>query len=418
MSREIGGGWESGNIVSEGFTGLGIGNIGNVAANQHLDRDGQGGTWNIVGAGSSTNPLRNRFQQLNNVRSIVESWIRVEVNQVGAVGDPGYVLAIYNAGTEIGSVRLNPSVQSIGAYMGTATLLATSATGIYPVNRYFAMDVQYRMLDVGGLYNIYIDGVLALTFAGDTKSGADTTYNTIGLGMNGSYHMDEYAMNSITLEYDTLVGGPFLAGETITDGTTGATAVITSVEATVLVLRTWSGVSFGNNNTITGGTSLATALVNAPDANYVSGFQPNSTRIGESFVVAIVPNGVGTTTQLTPTGSGTNWQNVEEVPPNSSDFNSGATADFLDLYAMSSVPSSAVSIMWVGGYNYCQRDNVTFLNQRHIVRTAGVNYFGSNTALATAWAPLWWSWNVNPGTLTAWTVAEVNAVEAGFQVRV
>lgn len=422
MSREFGGGWETGNVVAEGFTGTGSAAISSVAANLHLDRFGFGGSYCIIGVGG-VNGNRHFRQAYANVRNLVECWDRdlcyigIQATSVGR----SFVHTFNTGITELGSVSYDCTTGIISAHSGTATLLATSASGVFPYSRYFVMAIHFRMLDAGGLYEVYIDDVLVLTFSGDTKPGAETTFNSVGYFCGPSTcRLDEFCRNSITLEYDNGVGGIPTVGQTVTGGTSGATAVITNVEGNavsgVLVLRTWNGTNFQNNEAITT-PALLNAQVNAPDANYISGFQPNSTKPGEGFVSAIIPSGVGATTQLTSSTGGANWDNVNEIPPNSTDYNSSGTADQYDTYAATDLPTSATFVISVMGWAYAQRDNATINNFRHVVRTGGVDYFGTNTALPTSYGTQFWSWNVNPGTLTAWTVAEVNGSEHGFQVR-
>lgn len=67
---------------------------------------------------------------------------------------------------------------------------------------------------------------------------------------------------TVTVVYDNLFGGPFTAGETVTDSVTGATGeVVTDDAVDTLVLKNVSG-EFSDGATLTGGTSGATADIN------------------------------------------------------------------------------------------------------------------------------------------------------------
>ncbi len=424
MSREFGGGWEAGSIASEGFNNTGGGAINSTGSNQHKDRAGNGGTYCIVGGGG-TNLARQIRTSVANVRNLVECWDRDMVFIGTAAGSAarGCVHSFYNNTTELGSVNIDVASGTIAIYTSTATLAATSATGVFPYNRWFVLAIQFRLLDAGGLYNVYVDGTLVLTYSGDTKPGADAVFNAVGFawGVASTNRLDEYCRNSITLQYDTGTSGIPTAGQTVTGGTSGATAVITAVEGNavsgVLVLQQWNGTAFQNNETITT-PALLSAQVNAPDANFVSGFEPNSTRPGSGFVVPNTPSGVGVTTQLTSSSGGANWTNVDDIPPNGdTDYNSSATNNQYDTYAATDLPSSANAVVASMGMAYAERTDATIQNYRHVVRTGGVDYFGNNTALTLAYVTQFWSWNVNPGTLTSWTVAEINGAEPGFQER-
>ena len=61
------------------------------------------------------------------------------------------------------------------------------------------------------------------------------------------------------------ITGTFVVGETITDGTSGATATVVSVSAHSLTINTIAVGAFGATHTITGGTSGATATIASLD---------------------------------------------------------------------------------------------------------------------------------------------------------
>jgi energy-converting hydrogenase Eha subunit E len=69
------------------------------------------------------------------------------------------------------------------------------------------------------------------------------------------------ALASHTIVYSTLVGGPFVVGETITGGTSSATAVIVTDAGGVITVASEAGGPFTVGETITGGTSSATAVI-------------------------------------------------------------------------------------------------------------------------------------------------------------
>jgi len=67
------------------------------------------------------------------------------------------------------------------------------------------------------------------------------------------------------IPYDTLAGGVFIIGETITGGTSGATGVLVADDGTVLTLAWHNDIAFQNNEQITGNVSSGvTANVNMP----------------------------------------------------------------------------------------------------------------------------------------------------------
>lgn len=50
------------------------------------------------------------------------------------------------------------------------------------------------------------------------------------------------------------------------------------------------------------------------------------------------------------------------------------------------------------------------------VRVAGTNYFGTEQNPSTSWTTYSEEWTVSPATSSAWTIAEVNALEAGVSL--
>lgn len=80
-------------------------------------------------------------------------------------------------------------------------------------------------------------------------------------------HKDGGTVVAGLITYSSVSGGPFTAGETITGGTSSATAVVIEDDATdELQVRTISG-TFQAAETITGGTSSATATLDSIDLN-------------------------------------------------------------------------------------------------------------------------------------------------------
>lgn len=88
-------------------------------------------------------------------------------------------------------------------------------------------------------------------------------------GMGGFVKIDTSSADTGTLGYDTLsagfllydtlLGGPYTVGETVTGGTSAATGVVVQDTGSRLIMDTIVG-TFVNNETLTGGTSSATSL--------------------------------------------------------------------------------------------------------------------------------------------------------------
>jgi len=67
--------------------------------------------------------------------------------------------------------------------------------------------------------------------------------------------------SELNITHGTVTGGPFQAGETITGGTSGATAVVDVVGSGYLDVSSVASGPFQDGETITGGTSSASAAI-------------------------------------------------------------------------------------------------------------------------------------------------------------
>lgn len=144
----------------------------------------------------------------------------------------------------------------------------------------------------------------------------------------------------------------------------------------------------------------------------VSGFQ------GEITIEGIRPNGAGNYTQLTPTGSATNWQNVDDIPFSTTDYNSSATTGQKDTYAMSNLTATTGTILGSVIHFAANKNLAGFKKGRRIIRISGTDYNGADTPSLSASVRYFSEvLPTSPATATAWTISEVNAVEAGVEVR-
>lgn len=131
------------------------------------------------------------------------------------------------------------------------------------------------------------------------------------------------------------------------------------------------------------------------------------------------PNGVGTTTQLTPTDSVSNWQNVDEVTPNEdTDRNfRGPSSYAQDTYATQN-PTGSGTINSVTIYVRCKRNPYASTGYaKTAIRTDGTDYLGSEVSLTTSYANYSTVYNTNPKTGLAWTWDEITALEIGVALK-
>ena len=132
-------------------------------------------------------------------------------------------------------------------------------------------------------------------------------------------------------------------------------------------------------------------------------------------VVWITATGAGTTTGLTPS-AGANWQCVDEVPPNTTDYVSGSVVDVYDTYALTDL-AVAGNMSGIVQEVYAVKMDAGAANVAHVIRSGGTDYTGSDFALSMSWARYMRIRGANPNTAAAFTKADIDALEMGPQVR-
>lgn len=143
-----------------------------------------------------------------------------------------------------------------------------------------------------------------------------------------------------------------------------------------------------------------------------------------SFVYAdsgtYYPDGVGVTTQLSPSGAANNWDCVEETPPNDATdyvYNALDATLQIDTYAVSiGIPDgstiNSVTVYWRARYRLWSSGSAT-CNGKAIVRVGSTNYGGASSILTSSWVTRSYIWTNSPATGSAWTESEVENIEIG-----
>lgn len=154
----------------------------------------------------------------------------------------------------------------------------------------------------------------------------------------------------------------------------------------------------------------------------------STTRLGEGKVLAMTVSGAGDNTQLTGVGDVTNrYANVDEVPPNDTDYNYSAAAtgtNEYDLYNTNTITNvSAVNAIcvWMRGY----KDDAGTGNARIKIKTptnagATPTEYDNGADLALPQTTPAYFRNVrttNPNGGGAWTTTALDALQIGFDGR-
>jgi len=148
-----------------------------------------------------------------------------------------------------------------------------------------------------------------------------------------------------------------------------------------------------------------------------AGGAPYNTFLGDCRVWEIYPTGAGNYTQLTPIGSGTNWQNVDENPPSMTDRNEHATVGNKDTYVFGNLTPPVGTVYAIQPIMFAQKSDSGAKSIRPVFRRAGVDGTGADQVLSTSEDAYWEIFITDPTDASALTITKVNDMEVGAEVR-
>lgn len=152
--------------------------------------------------------------------------------------------------------------------------------------------------------------------------------------------------------------------------------------------------------------------------NNEQGAAPDNGFWGDTRIFSSYPNGAGFYTQLTPTGSATNWQNVDEAgAASTADFNSHATDGNKDTYTFQDLPVSVGTIRAVEIRMNAEKSDVGVKGIRSVTRRSSTDSFGQDFTLSEDAAPYMQLLPLDPIAAAAWSIANFNATEFGAEVQ-
>jgi hypothetical protein len=177
-----------------------------------------------------------------------------------------------------------------------------------------------------------------------------------------------------------------------------------------------ASLSVGNltNLTATGAYTAFDDLV----INDTSG-TVNNARAGDGRVVLLTPTGAGSNTGLTRGGTdtGADYSQCNEIPPSLTQYVYSATTALRDTYAMSDLPAGVGSINVAEVLVLAQNSDAGAGSLGLTVVSGATTNEGTAQTLGTAGAYIRQQYETDPNTSAAWSVAAVNAMEAGVTVR-
>ncbi len=142
----------------------------------------------------------------------------------------------------------------------------------------------------------------------------------------------------------------------------------------------------------------------------------NNTFLGDVRVQTLLPGGAGSSTQFTPTGSGTNYLNVNEVPDNPATYNGSATSGQRDTYAMDNLVSGTGTIFAVQQVMSAFKTGAGSGSLKGAQKSGATVSYGATRSLGTSAVTYLDVFETNPASSAAYTSTEVDALEAGAEV--
>jgi hypothetical protein len=142
----------------------------------------------------------------------------------------------------------------------------------------------------------------------------------------------------------------------------------------------------------------------------------NTSFLGPVSIVPLYPSGAGSSTQWTSNG-GANFAAVGEITPDDdATFVASSTANAIDLYAMDDVPASTGTVYAVQHVINARQDTGATRSIAPVTRIGSTNYVGTAVNLSTGYQAIVQIYNQSPATSSAWTITEVNGLEAGVKL--
>lgn len=140
--------------------------------------------------------------------------------------------------------------------------------------------------------------------------------------------------------------------------------------------------------------------------------------LGDCRIDTLYPNGVGSAAQFTPTGSTTNWENVDDVPSDEdSSYNASDAVGAMDSFVFTDLSALNSTVLGVQANILARKDDAGSRTLRAIARADGANYEGSDLPLGDTYLDQQQIWPINPATAAAWTEEDINATEFGYKVQ-
>lgn len=138
--------------------------------------------------------------------------------------------------------------------------------------------------------------------------------------------------------------------------------------------------------------------------------------IGDSRIIALLPNAAGDLTQWTVVNAGNNWSAQANNPSlNDGQYVFSATPGQVDLYNLQD-PTLLGPIKGIQASVYSRKDDAGTRQIATEIKTGGAQFSGTTRNLTTSYVYYSTIYELNPFTVLAWTPADLIALQSGIKL--
>lgn len=138
--------------------------------------------------------------------------------------------------------------------------------------------------------------------------------------------------------------------------------------------------------------------------------------LGECRSSPLVPNADTAQVDFTPSTGSDNYACVDESPPNTTDYVSSETPGDIDLYEISNMSFTPVSILGVKATIVAAKDDITTRTFRSKLKSGGTTANGDTHAASNSYGFASDIYDKDPNTGSAWIKSSVDALQIGVEV--
>jgi len=155
---------------------------------------------------------------------------------------------------------------------------------------------------------------------------------------------------------------------------------------------------------------VATGYTNAYFDNFI---MDNANWISKTSIQAILPTGIGNSSNWTPS-AGANWSCVDERPPSDADNVQINAVDTTDTYAAGDLVGTVLQVKCVQLEAHAKYEGAPVpTNLKLVARRSGTDYLSSDKLVPSSFKTLYDLRSTDPSTSSPWTESGVNALEIG-----